>query len=281
MKASLTLAGLLLFPNLALCGAVSGPGQEQPQPPDGTWARGDGSQGADSQQRGPRGDRQGRGRPVFGKISALGSDSIEVTGPEGNKVTLKLTSGTEFRKDRQPAKLTDFKVGDPVVVRTDQADGKGTTALLVATGQFGMRGQGEPGGPGRSFAGGMSGTLGKDFVIGEVKAVDPPRLTVLRTDHVSQTLQLNEETSLRRGRESITMADIQAGDHVIARGAVEGNVFVPKNLNVVSSEQWERMQERMAGGGPGTSSAPGAPASPNSPAANSTSNPPNPPEPQN
>jgi hypothetical protein len=102
-------------------------------------------------------------------------------------------------------------------------------------------------------------------VIGEVKTIDPPRLTVMRTDNVSQTLELNEETSLRRGRESITMADIQTGDHVIARGAVENNVFVPKNLTVVSPEQWKRMQEMMAGAGPGAPPAPNLPAAPSAP----------------
>jgi Domain of unknown function (DUF5666) len=216
---------------------------------------------------------------LFGRISAIRSDSIEVTGTDGNKFTLRLTSDTQFRKDRQPAKLTDLKIGDPVVVRTDQADGKGMTALVVATGQFGGRnGQGGPVGPG----GGMAGTIGKDLVIGEVKAVDPPRLTVMRTDDVTETLELNEETSLRRGRDSITMADIQAGDHVVARGALENNVFVPKNLNVFSPEQWKRVQEMMAGGGPGAPPAPNAPNSPKPPAApSSPPDAPKPPEPQN
>jgi len=161
-----------------------------------------------------------------------------------------------------------------VIVRTDQPDGKGTTAVMVASVQFAMRAG--PAGPGgQAAAGGMSGTLGKDFVIGEVKTIDPPRLTVMRTDNVSQMLELNEETSLRRGRESITLADIQAGDHVIARGAVENNVFVPKNLNVLSPEQWKRMQEMMAGGGPGAPSAPNAPSAPSAPPS-----PQNPPEPR-
>jgi len=263
MKASLTLATLCLLPNWVQPGAVLA--QEPPLAPAATQAPGSGGQGDGSQERGPRGPREGRGRPVFGKISAIGPDSIEVTGPDGNKVTLRLTSSTEFRKDRQPAKLTDFKVGDPVAVRTDQADGKGTTALMVATGQFGMRnGQGE--GPGAVFAGG-------------VKAVDPPRLTLLRPDNVTQTLQLNEETSLRRGRESVTMADIHVGDHVVARGAVENSVFVPKNLNVMSPEQWKRIEEMTAGGGPGAPPAPKAAATPNAPTAPNA--PPNPPEPQN
>jgi hypothetical protein len=276
MKASLTLATLCLLPNWVQPAAVLA--QEPPQAPAATEAPGGGGQGDGSQERGPRGPREGRARPVFGKISAIGPDSIEVTGPDGNAVTLKLTSSTEFRKDRQPAKLADFKVGDPVAVRTDRADGKGTTALMVATGQFGVRnGQGE--GPGAVFAGGVFGSLGKDFVIGEVKAVDPPRLTILRPDNVSQTLELNEETSLRRGRESVTMADIHVGDHVLARGAVENSVFVPKNLNVMSPEQWKRIEEMTAGAGTGTPPAPKAGASPNAPTA--PNSPPNPPEPQN
>jgi len=263
MKRSLALAFLLLLAYVGFGGRLSA--QEAAQ--------------GEGQERSPRGDREGRGRPVFGKISAIGSDSIEITQPDGNKVSLKLTSSTQFRKDRQPAKPGDFKLGDAVVVGTNQADGKGTTALMVASGQFGMRnGQGGPGG----FAGGMAGTLGKDYVVGEIKAVDPPRLTVLRTDNVSQTFELNEETSLRRGRDSITMAEIAAGDHVVARGAVSGNVFVPKNLNVFSAEQWKRVEEMMAGRGPGAPPAPGAAPAPHAPSSpNAPANPPNPPEPQN
>jgi len=261
MRASLALAGLAVFINLAWCGVSRA--QESAAPT------------ANGRARGPRGDREGRGRPLFGKISAIGKDSIEVTGPDGTKTTLALTGSTEFRKDRQPAKLADFSVGDPVVVRTDQLDGKGTTALLVASGQFGMRNGGrEAGGPG--FGGGMLGTLGKDYVAGEVKSVDPPRLAVVRTDSVNQTLELNEETSLRRGRDSITMAEIKAGDHVIARGAVENNVFVPKHLTVFSPEQWERIEEMISGGGPGSPSVPAVPVTPAAPAT-----PPKPPEPQN
>jgi len=277
MKASLALAGLFVLSNPGPCRAAFPQGQDQSQTPDVTSAPAKGLQDAAGQRRGPRGEREGRGRSVFGKITALSGDSIEVTGPDGNKVTLKLTSSTEFRKDRQPAKATDFKVGDAVVIRTDQADGKGTTAVMVLTGQFGMRNsQGGPGGYGGGFAT-LSGTLGKDLVIGEVKAVDPPRLMVLRTDNVSQTLELNEDTSLRRGRESVTMADIQAGDYVVAHGAVENNIFVPKSLNVISPEQWKRMQEMLAGGGSGPRSPANAPARPISPAVpNSPSNPPEP-----
>jgi hypothetical protein len=78
-----------------------------------------------------------------------------------------------------------------------------------------------------------------------VKSFNAPKITVLRTDNVTQTIELNEETSLRKGRESVTMADIQVGDHIFARGASQGDAFTPKNVMVIEAEQWKRMQEAL------------------------------------
>ena len=221
-------------------------------------------------QAGPEGSRRGgelRGRGVFGKISAIQADSIELIGQDGSKVSVKVTGSTEFRKERQPAKLSDFRVGDAVAVRTNQDAGNaaGATAVMIVAvpaGAFAGRGGGGGGGGGQFM---MQGTMGKDYVVGEVKTVDAPKLTIVRVDNVTQTLELNEDSSLRRGRESITMADIQPGDHVFARGALANDVFVPKNVMLIPPEQWQRMQEMMneAGGKRGTTPQnPPAPAAP-------------------
>jgi hypothetical protein len=67
---------------------------------------------------------------------------------------------------------------------------------------------------------------------------------------------------LRRGRDSITMADIRPGDHMLARGAVANGTFVPKNVMVIPPEQWKWMQDMSSFGGslpgaaPDTSSKP-------------------------
>jgi hypothetical protein len=39
------------------------------------------------------------------------------------------------------------------------------------------------------------------------------------------------------------MADIQVGDHLVARGALQNDLFVPKFVMVIDAEQWKRMQE--------------------------------------
>jgi Domain of unknown function (DUF5666) len=197
------------------------------------------------------------GIPVFGKITAISSGSLQIQNVNGENMTIKFTDKTEFRKDRQPAKRTDFKVGDIIVVRgQENADHSWAAEIIAARSMNGPDGRGGgqrgggPAGPGgRGEFAQYGGTLGKDFVAGEIKLVDPPKLSVLRTDNVSQTLELNEDTSLRKGRESITMADIQPGDHVFARGGLENNVFVPKVVMIVGAEQWKRMQEWGAQGG--------------------------------
>jgi len=222
----------LLFLLVAATGQAQAQGQEQGAPP------------AAGQRRGPN---DGQGQGLLGKITALNKGSLELAKPDGTTVAVKITDKTEYRKDRQVGRLEDFKVGDVVFVRGEENADHSVTAQMIG----GRSGGGPEGGRGFGGGGGF-GELGKDFVVGEVKSVDAPKLTVLRPDNVTQTLELNEETSLRRGRESITMADIQPGDHVVVRGAVQNNAFVPKNVMVLSPEQWKQLEEmrKMSGIGP-------------------------------
>jgi len=189
-----------------------------------------------------QGPGDGRGLPVFGKITAIKDGALDIAKPDGSTATVKINDKTEFRKDRQNAKLADFKVGDMVFVRAEDSGGQGLTALMVAGRSGGMSGPGM-GGPGGNMMMMGGGELGKDFVVGEVTAIDAPQITVQRPDNVMQKLELTEETSLRKGRDSVTMADIQVGDHVFVRGALQNNVFVPKNVQVISAQQWKRMQD--------------------------------------
>lgn len=176
-------------------------------------------------------------RPVFGRIASIEKGSMKITRPDGSETTIKFTDKTEFRKDREPAAAKDFKVGDGVLVRGEENPDYSVTAQMVA----GRNGNGGPGGgPNRQNP---VGTLGKDFIVGQVKAIDAPGLTVTRTDNVTQSFELNEDTSLRKGRDSITMADIQVGDHIFARGAMQQDQFVPKSVTIISPEAWKRMQD--------------------------------------
>ena len=196
------------------------------------------SQDAPSRQHAP--GEEGR-MPLFGKITAIHNSSFDISNPNGETVTVKLTPQTEFRKDREAAKRGDFKVGDVIAVRGQENPDHTWTAQAIGA----RSANGDGRGPNM-----QAGTLGKDYVAGEVKSVDAPKISVVRSDNVTQTIELNEDTSLRKGRDAITMADVQVGDHLLARGAVQDNVFVPKFVMVIGPEQWKRMQE-MGGVRPG------------------------------
>src|SRR5580658_10229143 len=212
------------------------------------------------------GQMQGRGgerRPgVMGKLTAVHDQSLEITRQDGSVVTVKISGNTQFRKERESAKLSDFKVGDTVFVRGQENADHTWTAEIIGerpnggfgggAGAGGGRGAGQGGGPG----GRPAGVLGQDYVFGEVKAIDAPKLTILRPDNVTQTVELNEETSLRKGRDSITMADIQAGDHIMVRGGMVNNAFQPKSVMVIPPDQWKRMQESGMGGAGGQAAKP-------------------------
>jgi hypothetical protein len=199
------------------------------------------------------------GHGMVGQITAIQGENFVVTRPDETKVTVKFTEKTEFRKDRQPAKQADFKVGDFVMVRGEENADHSITAELLG----GRRAGGGPGGgPGGNA---FFGEMGKDFVAGEVKSLDPPKVTVQRPDNFIQTVELNEETSLRKGHESITMADMQPGDHLVMHGALQNGAFVPKTVMLLSPEQWERMRQFARGGAPMNGNASNPPAADNAP----------------
>src|SRR5258708_3055647 len=108
---------------------------------------------------------EGQGQALFGKIAVINNGSVELTKPDGSTVSVKITDKTEYRKDRQAAKLGDFKVGDLVFVRLDENADHGMTAKLIGGGS----GAGPEGG--KRGLGGM----GKDFVAGEGKSFEWPK----------------------------------------------------------------------------------------------------------
>src|SRR5271167_4775494 len=103
--------------------------------------------------------RGGERRPgVFGKLTAIHEQSIEITRQDGSVVTVKISGSTQFRKEREAAKLGDFKVGDTVFVRGEENADHTWAAEMIGerpaggfgggAGAGGGRGEGQGGGPG-------------------------------------------------------------------------------------------------------------------------------------
>jgi Domain of unknown function (DUF5666) len=167
--------------------------------------------------------REPRRRPdVVGSITAINGQSLTIKNADGHAVTVTVTDATRFMKDRQPAKLTDFKVGDMAMVR-----GRLTGTETWEAEFLGSRG----GGPGQGGGqGGFAQDLGKKFIVGEIKSIDGTHLTIVRMDGQTQTIAVDENTSFKKEGESVTLADFKAGDHVFGPGEVKDGTFVASRL---------------------------------------------------
>jgi outer membrane lipoprotein SlyB len=161
------------------------------------------------------------GTGIAGTITAIDAHMITIKTRDGQTAQAALDDKTQYRKGRDAAAFGDLKVGDMVFVRGEKTGDNAWQAAVVAT-----RGQGDS--PGSNFAEGM----GKRFIAGEVKSIDGTELTIQRLDGVTQKISVDEETSFRKNGESITLADVKAGDHVFGRGELKNGIFVPALLNV-------------------------------------------------
>lgn len=194
---------------------------------------------APQQSAPPSGDQQSGGQGfqgrrfpgVGGTVTAINGNTFTIKQMDGSTAQVQVSDKTRYRKNRQDAQLSDFKVGDMVMVRGEQKDGVWQADMLAAR-PAGM-GMGMGGGAGMGAGGGaMREGLGKEFIVGEVKAINGTQLTIQRPDGVSQDITVDESTSFRKEGQDITLPDIKVGDRVFGRGAMKNNVFVPSTLNV-------------------------------------------------
>jgi Domain of unknown function (DUF5666) len=192
------------------------------------------------------------GDNVVGKVTAVSKDSLTVAPlMGGDAVSVKVSDTTRVVKERQPFKFEQIKVDDVIFARGELKNNSMQAAVVSVVNpemiqrlQQGAAGGGPGGGigPGGGF---NREDLGKKFIIGEVKAINETKLTIARPDGQTQDIEADENTSFKKGGESITLPDIKVGDFVRGRGELKENTFVPKELIV------GRPQMRMMIGGPG------------------------------
>lgn len=191
------------------------------------------------------------GENVVGKVTVVSKDSLTIaplTG--GDPVTVKVSETTRVSKDRQPFKLEDIKVDETVFARGELKNNVMQAAVVGVVNPEMIQRLQQGGGPGGARGGMMAGLnpedMGKKFIAGEVKAINETTLTIGRSDGQTQDIEVDENTSFKKGSESITLPDIKVGDFVHGRGELKDNMFVPKELIV------GRSQARNLMGGPGS-----------------------------
>ena len=196
------------------------------------------------QPNGPmQGGERARRPAVAGTITAISNDTLTLMTFDERTVTVKLTSDTRFRKDQQDAKLSDFKVGDVVMVRGEKTgeDAYAAAAVMSRSGGGMMQGMSPEQ---------MREKMGKEIIAGEIKSMEGLKLTIARPDGQTQTIAVDENTSFRKQGESVTLADLKPGDRVFGRGQLKDGIFVPSVLNVGPPGGMRRGQQGASPQGP-------------------------------
>ena len=199
-----------------------------------SFAQDSAPQTSDQQQGGgPRGERGERLRPLgnAGQIVDINGESIVLKNMAGLEIVANTSKETRFRgKDRQPIALKDLKVGDYVMVGGQPGSNNVVQARFVGVmSDEGVRHMQE-----------MQANMGRTVIAGEIKEIQGTQVRVLRPDSNEQVIELDESTSIKRGNESITLADLKAGDHIFGRGELKNGFFVPSELEVMAAGEGRR-----------------------------------------
>jgi hypothetical protein len=209
---------------------------------------------ADSQPGQGQGAGQGRrggygqmGEPVRGIVTAAAPGKVTIKTESGDSYVVTVGDTSRIMRDRQPIKLSDITVGDSVTAMGQVDAGQKTVQAMMVTDID------------AATVAKAEQNMGKTYITGKITAIDADnlKLTVMRSDNVTQVVAVDDGTSFERGDrgvaadvvaagglaggmgggrgggrrgeaggaqtappppESITLADVKVGDTIMARG---------------------------------------------------------------
>ena len=235
---SVSLTSLVVATSLAIFGAAAGRAQ-QPAATQGQ-SRGQGMRGMGGFPAGARG--------TLGTVTEVASDHYTIKTDTGEILTVFYSVNTRIvkqgpgqgsgqgpgqgrrgrsqggeagngeRAQPQPLKPTDIKVGDIITAGGEEDTAKKSIgAIFIA--------QIDPERAKQMRE--MQANYGKTWLAGRITGIEGTTITIDgMVDHAKHTIDVDENTSFRKRRDSITLADIQPGEQLRAEGAVKGGVFL-------------------------------------------------------
>ncbi len=175
-KSAVLCSALLAAAGAFAQNATTG-GDQQPQP-DVQSRRGPGGQGAP-------GGRRGGG--IRGTVTGVNGNNVSLKTETGETWTVISTDNTRVRRDGQPGTVSGVQPGDEVMAMgMPDADKHEVHALMLMD-------------VSAAEVAKAKANLGKTYIVGRITAINDTRLTIMRSDHVSQIIVLDESTSLHRG----------------------------------------------------------------------------------
>jgi hypothetical protein len=164
----------------------------------------------------------GRGSGVRGTVTAAAPNSFTIRTDEGENYQVLYSPNTRLMKDRQPIEASDIHVGD-MLVAGGLVDAKAKTVGAVVVLDV------DAAEVNKARAG-----FGKTWVAGKVTAVHELKITIERIgDKQVQVVEVDENTSFRKRREDVTLADIKVGDFISAQGTLHAGAFLAATLRIM------------------------------------------------
>ncbi len=235
-------------------------------------------QGGGQGQRGGRGGGMGfgMGRGTIGTVTEIAADHYTVKTELGETYTIHFSVNTrimkqppggepgsgqrqgpgagqgsgqeasagggeaEMRTPPQPIKATDIKLGDAIAANGEvDANAKSVGAIFILLID-----------PERAKEmRAMEANFGKTWLAGRVTAINEVKVSLEGgPDRAAHSFVADENTTFRKRRDPITLADVQVGDMVRVEGAVKDGTFVATSVMVMGQPP---RGPRDAGNGPG------------------------------
>jgi hypothetical protein len=165
----------------------------------------------------------GKGNGVRGTVTAAAANRFTIRTDEGDTYQVLYGPNTRLVKDRQPIEASDIHLGD-MLIAGGLVDAKAKTVgavLLLDVDAEQVR---------KARAG-----FGNTWVAGKVTAIHELRITIERAgDKQAQTVAVDENTSFRKRREDVTLADIQVGDFISVQGQKHADTLLATTLQIMT-----------------------------------------------
>ena len=202
----------------------------------------------DASQRGGRGGRgewgggMGMGNGITGTVTEVAADHYIIKTDAGDTYTIHFSVNTRILKQTMQSrgagergnreqtvpltlKPSDIKVGDAVGAAGEvDAAAKSVGAVVIA--------QLDPERAKQMRE--MRANYGKTWLMGKVTSINETTVTLLGSvDNAAHAFVADENTTFRKRRDPITLADVQVGDAVRVEGAMKDGIFLAASVSVM------------------------------------------------
>jgi hypothetical protein len=203
----------------------------------------------DASQRGGRGEwggGMGMGNGITGTVTEVAADHYIIKTDAGDSYTIHFSVNTRILKQtvqsrvagergnrEQTVPLTlkpsDIKMGDAVFAAGEvDAVAKSVGAVVIA--------QLDPERAKQMRE--IRANYGKTWLMGKVTAINETKVTLLGSvDNAAHAFVADEDTTFRKRREPITLADVHLGEMVRVEGVVKDGIFVAASVAVMVMPQ--------------------------------------------